>query len=51
MMGSELSFRGLNCQRDVDTEVQTGSKEGLGLGYDSFQREPIGQRVNSCLGF
>lgn len=50
-MGSEPSFRVLNCQRDMDTEVQTGSEEGLGVGCGSVWRELIGQRVSSCLGF
>lgn len=37
MRGSELSFRNLNCQHEVDREVQIRGEKGLSLGCGKRQ--------------
>lgn len=49
MRGSELSFRNLNCQREVDREVQIRGEEGLSLGCGNRQDLERTRRVEGGL--
>lgn len=49
MRGSELSFRNLNCQREVDREVQIRGEEGLSLGCGKRQDLERTRRIEGGL--
>lgn len=47
--GSELSFRNLNCQREVDRDVQVRGEEGLSLGCGKRQDLERTRRIDGGL--